>query len=303
MPQVQSARLSRTSPPSKIDLPSPLGSSNSLEAMFARLSATSLSEPSRPAKELSLTGPDKSLFSFEDHVKIVAATRNDSSPPPFQGSRGQPPSRAAPSLSDTKSPPNESRYQSQTVEEKLSNIITQDECEAEYLRKASEYIKALPSTSTDNTHIIKAVAKKLSEAYSTNTMDLRPNETVKLRARYALAIVTYVNKVRRNPESMTAEHLKGLLRQCSGDFLQLCANLVKEKYIALDNLEQVTRLCQSVLDVLPKADSEATTTSSNSETTNAASSISVDESSSKASDVPLQGLEAWPTQEKREHGT
>jgi hypothetical protein len=71
--------------------------------------------------------------------------------------------------------------------------LSQAELEQLYLRKAVEYLNALPNGNNIDVHTIKIVSQKLRSSYTPNTK-LSPDEINKLKTRYAFAIVNYINQ-------------------------------------------------------------------------------------------------------------
>jgi len=253
--------------------------------------------PSRPAKELSLVGPDKSLFSFEDRANTAPAASNVSA---TVSSKDLPESLKSPAQSDSERVQDEpALFQSSSPTTSWQGEL-QNAHEAEYLRKAGEYFCALTSRPETASHMVKTVANSLSAAYFPNKTNLRPEDVEKLRARYIFAVITYVNKkVKLNSKPLTTDLVKKVLLDSEGDFLQLCAALVKDKYIALDNIEQVAQLCRNMVDVLPKA---AVSMNNDAPAEVATSVPAAADISTKALGVPSEDMKTWPAQEKREHG-
>lgn len=178
---------------------------------------------------------------------------------------------------------------------------SQNTHEAEYLGKAAEYFNALPYLPNTASYTIKVAAHKLSAAYAPNPANLQPEEVEKLRASYVFAVVSYVNnEVKLSPESLTTDLVKKVLLASNGDLFRLCAALVKDKYIALNDLEQVASLCQNVLDASPKAKISTTNYATPKP---APSATTAPSTSTKVQGDPSEIMKAWPTQEKREHGT
>ncbi|KZM23544.1 uncharacterized protein EKO05_0011247 [Ascochyta rabiei] len=288
-----SSRTAATAlPPSKIDLPPP-----SLEDMYARLSGASSTILSRPAKELSPAAPDKSMFSFEDRLDISTAAVQASAPSSDRVDLQR--------LRDQPREPQSTLLVQQTLPSINWHDSSQDE--QEYLRKAAEYIGALPPSIDNIAQSIKTVSNKLHVSYAPARTKLQPVEVEKLCARYVFAVVTYVNnKVNLSPEPIAADFVMRTLHKNNGNFLRLCAVLVEGNYIALDSLEHVAGLCKNILDVLPKAEgplsaqpntagadvSKPNTATTNARPTSAAKVASAD---------PLDGMKAWPSQERREH--
>lgn len=300
-----------TLPPSKTELPSrTIVAKGSLDDMFARLSGATPSVSLRPAKELSPVGPDKSMFSFDDHADTSSAAAKVSTASLEAQTRSHP-ALARPNTEH----PQEIATHTQPLSEVIPSTTSwqgksQNEREAEYLHKAATYFSTLPTRPGDSAHIIKTVAIKLHTAFAPNVTKLQPEEVEKLRARCVFAVTNFINKkVKLSPEPLTADFAKKVLCDSEGDFLQLCAALVKGGYIALDSIKQVADLCQIVLGVLPKADNTPTTetflkgSKVDELPKSAASMASVVDTSTKVSGDPLEGMKAWPTQEKREHGT
>ena len=200
--------------------------------------------------------------------------------------------------------------------------VSSDEREAAYLQKAAAYLETLPTSPGDMSHSIKGVAKKLRTTYIPNVDNIHSEEAEKLRARIVLAVRNAVNqKIKLSSEPLTADTVKKILLDCEGDFLQLCAALVKSGHIALSDLKHVTEICQTVLDVLPKPDAPPAATSARASTVTYNSPFATLTAFSKGSRIepasdkkidaatddkahgdPLAGMKAWPTQEKREHG-
>ena len=274
-----------------------------LDSMFARLTQKVPAPASAVDKTSSSVKAEKVPYSFEDRVSIkygleeptmiVKRGGSDSSVSP-QAAHGE--------IEKVKTSPHDSKKadvkgdqdaisevrdasevsvkNSTTVQEGLS----QEELETEYLRKASEYMDALPDSKGSSASTIRSVSKKLHSSYVPG-VDLGSDEIKKLQARYAFAVVNYVNNVlKKGAKSLTTDYVKQVLRENDGNFFQLCATLVDEKYITLESLDEVVGLCKTILDVLPKPDA------------------AVPAPGTKAiSTKPDSTLSAWPAQEKREN--
>ena len=293
---------------------------SSLDEMFARLAAKTPSASSLSTKAVSPLGPDIATFTFEDDVKSVP----DKAKVPTSeraGSKAHQPLKPTLPLSEqlqeqhrrAESPKKSSVGSCDTVEQGESKNNPGEE----YMRKATAYLKELPCKPGDSAHIIKTAAGKLRAAYETSPAESQTADIEKLRSRYVFAIISYVNqKVKLNREPLTADSVKKTLLANNGDFLQLFAALVEDKYIATDNLEHVTNLCQYVLNMLPKADVISTPgerrQSEDAQTGGFALSSHTDVPAKSPNEVtpqptnaaadPLEGMKAWPTREKREHG-
>ena len=186
--------------------------------------------------------------------------------------------------------------------------MSHDELEQEYLRKAAEYISVLPPGLNNSAHTIKAVSVKLQDAYTPNVGQMSQAEVEKLRARYVFAVVNFVNKkVKLNPRPLKGDLVGKVLRDSNGSLLKMCAALIEGEYISLDSLEQITGLCKNILDVLPKAEDVSFTQAKVPiadmlKTQSAVPATPAVPTSRVAPGDPLDGMKAWPNQEKREHG-
>jgi hypothetical protein len=253
------------------------------------------------------------MFSFEDRPEDGTAATVASSDSTSSGTQAQPcPAFSLQSSQQVQDKPTQPQSTPETQKALSSmslNDMSQDKLEQEYLREAAEYISVLPLGVNNSAHAIKAVCVKLQNAYTPDMRTLSHNEVEKLQARYVFAVVNFVNKkAKLVTKPLTGDFVKKVLRDSNGNLLKLYTALVDDEYIALDNLEQITGLCKTILDVLPKADKKSATQakelSANASSTSLAASASPAVAQSKiASGDLLDGIKAWPTQEKREHGT
>jgi protein-S-isoprenylcysteine O-methyltransferase len=266
--------------------------------------------PSRPAEEGSLTGPDKSLFSFENDPPETITTM--ATPGKLSPSEGQVFGRTDTSIADLELP-RTGTTESDTKVEPSQALSTQNwqnkpqsDVEQEYLRKATMYISALPSGVNTDAHTVKIVLSKLHNSYAPD-IKLSPHDDVeRLRARYVFAVVNYLNeKLKLNPEPATVEFIKDVLRDSDGDLLRFCATLVEKDYISLGNLDHVVGLCSNILNVLPKSEATAATAEPQPVVASSVSTVPTTPSGDISKTVPtdpVEGMKAWPTQQKREHG-
>jgi hypothetical protein len=317
------ARLIPTSlPRSAVDLTSQkanLGSS-ALDEMFARLAVKNISASPLSAKAVSPLGPDKAMFTFEDDFKGVPDTTKTSTSERADAKARQP---LAPTAPLSKQPQDQhGRAKSpQTSSVGMRDAVEHDKSQSnpgeEYMRKAAAYLHELPCKPGDSVHIIKTAAGKLRAAYRTSLSESQTPDIEKLRARYAFAIISYVNqKVKLSREPLTAEFVKKTLLANDGDFLRLFAALVEGKYIAIENLKHVTDFCQYILNVLPKADVSSTPRERLHFEEAQTGGVSLGLRTNDPAQTPIEaapqpthaavdsseGLKAWPTREKREHG-
>lgn len=181
-----------------------------------------------------------------------------------------------------------------------NQVLSQQELENEYMRKALDYINTLPGTKGTTTHTFKLVTKKLRDSYLPN-VNISPKEIEASKARYVFAVTKYVKGLNKGTTGLTSNSVNQILEEIDGDFLQLCATLVEQEYIALDNLEEIRGLCKVILDVLPNPDLHAALMASESKAPHAApSSKPVSELLPKlTSKDPVDSMTDWPSREKR----
>jgi hypothetical protein len=294
--------------------------SSALDEMFARLAAKNLSASPLPAKAVSPLGPDKAMFTFEDDFKGVPDTTQAPNSERADAKARQP---LAPKAPLSKQPQDQhGRAESlQTSSVGTCDAVEHDKSQSnpgeEYMRKAAAYLHELPCKPGDSVHIIKTAASKLRAAYKTSPSESQTPDIEKLRARYAFAIISYVNqKVKLSREPLTAEFVKKTLLANDGDFLRLFAALVEGKYIAIENLKHVTDFCQYILDVRPKADVSSTPRERLQSEEAQTEGVSLGPQTTAPAQTPIEAapqptqaaaylsevMKAWPTREQREHG-
>jgi hypothetical protein len=186
--------------------------------------------------------------------------------------------------------------------------MSQEEFENEYMRKAAEFIDTLPDNAGSTALSIRTISKKLRSSFVTGVKVNRENSDV-LKARFAFAVANYVNKtLRKGPKPLTTDSVKQTLKETNGDFLKLCAKLVEEKYIALENIDEITGLVKAMLDILPKAEPLSTPTTITPAAKDTDSlpgdgfhTTSRTQNTRSLSRDPMDSINAWPTQAKREN--
>jgi hypothetical protein len=291
-----------------------------LDEMFARLAAKNLSASPLPTKAVSPLGPDKAMFTFADDFKGVPDTTKASNSERADAKARQ---LLAPTAPLSKQPQD---HHGRADSPKQLSVSTRDAVEhdksqsnphEEYMRKAAAYLHELPCKPGDSVHIIKTAAGKLRAAYETSLSESQTPDIEKLRARYAFAIISYVNqKVKLSREPLTAEFVKKTLLANDGDFLRLFAALVEGKYIAIENLKHVTDFCQYILDVRPKADVSSTPRERLQSEEAQTEGVSLGPQTTAPAQTPIEAapqptqaaaylsevMKAWPTREQREHG-
>ncbi|USP77602.1 hypothetical protein yc1106_04876 [Curvularia clavata] len=159
---------------------------------------------------------------------------------------------------------------------------TQAELEDEYICKAASYIAALPDTVGGTPQLVKVVSRKLRQTYAP-AVDIDQKSADAIKARFAFAIATYINKVLgKGPKTRTPESIKETLKDVDGDFLKFCSILVDEKYISLETLDDVAGLVKYMLDILPKAEPAV-------------------QKSKPESIQSVSNIKEWPAQTRREN--
>jgi hypothetical protein len=269
-------------------------SASSLEELFARLSARSPTSTSPKASPDRLNLP---MFSFDNAKVSASCPSEDLSKASIMSDRSEEsqafkqidreisstPLLKVPSVTSESSGKalDDTTNLLETTPEKVKEASSREltEVEREYLRKASEYVSALPTSINTPEHLFKTVSVKLHSTY-TPIVKLEPTEIDRLKARYAFAVVNFINQnVNMNVMPLTAHKVKEILQYNDGSFLTLCATLIEESYMTSKNLDHVVGLCKILLDVLPKA-------------------IESNENP-KSSNDPADKMKLWPAQEKR----
>jgi hypothetical protein len=259
---------------------SALDEESAMDALYARLNSKSVLKP-RYHMGSTAARPDQAEFSFGARLAEAKAEKIKTDKSEAEEAKTEKADRQ-------KSPGNK------TTE------LTQDEVEKEYMRKAAEYIQALPDSTGNAALLIKAMSRKLHDSYTSTTMvDAGANEA--LKTRLAFAVANYINKVlKKRPEARTTDSIKQTLSASDGDFLQLCAKLVEEGYVSLETLAEVSGIVAIMRDVLPKPECP-TTMSMGAPSAATPLVVMSSENSKPMSRDPVDTMKGWPTQEKREN--
>lgn len=276
----------------KLGKPS-LSKESVLEDLFARLNAETTSTGEDVIKKEPLDDSPTGHSVFEDFTK-KSDVANISRFLAFSGwiSKEPQPDTQASASEETKD-------------------MSKADLEQLYLRKAYEYLQALPTCSNASVQILKTVSKKLRSSYAPST-SLSAMEVEKLQARYAFTIVNYVKKSDKGTNPITADTAKYLLRETDGEMLRFFSKLADLEYLSLADIDSSTELCKTLLDVLPKAETAttpvvlevkpaATTSTSAIEAVAKLGAASTVELQEQVLKDPVDRLKAWPTQEKREN--
>jgi hypothetical protein len=282
---------------------------SALDALYARLSVTDTA-PSTIATAGSPAGPDRGAFSFGDPVESVAPSEPVDTAKKIMESHIAKNSSTQIMIEET-APPVTLATQglksdvSKKDTQADSGSMSQKDFEAFYFRKAMEYINAMPSSKNVTLQTMQAVSTKLHSSYGPD-VSLGTDEVEKLKARFAFAIVNYIkNVLKQGSDLLTIDLIKKALQDAEGNILVLCAKLADMSYLTLEKLDDVGGLCKTMLDVLPKAEPGVAAISKD---TKPVAVISKDTkplaATAKATGVvsrdPMDGVTAWPSQEKRE---
>jgi hypothetical protein len=186
----------------------------------------------------------------------------------------------------------------QDAEERMG--ISQEDPEDNYMRKAREYVDALPDSKGNTALLIKTVSKKLRSTFVPDIkLDYENNEIIKTR--FAFVIANYLKQIlKEGLEPRTTDSVKQTLKDVDGDFLRLCARLVDEKHISLKTLDGITGLVNNVLNILPKAEPFIAAIAKETKPV-AKETKSVVKDTKPVSNDPVDDMTAWPTQAKREN--
>jgi hypothetical protein len=265
---------------------------SALDDLFARLSSSNLSKSSSSAKQGSPERPKSKTFSFEERLSPPSTPTKalDS----FSANLSAPPVKPAESLPDT---PVVSQGD---INIQQAGNTAPTATEQLYLEKAAGYLDALPPDSVVAVQIIKAVSTKLRDAFA-HTASLNADDAEKIKARYAFAILNYINKAKA--KAITSESAKQIVRDSDGKLLRIYAKLVDEEYLSLADMSGVTGLNKVILDVLPKVELNKAPVTLKVDLTAApikTEAKSVTTVHVAKTEDPMNGLKGWPVQEKRE---
>ncbi|KAH9866655.1 hypothetical protein J1614_008348 [Plenodomus biglobosus] len=294
MPTIRSA-------PSKIDIPqqsNPAG--DSLESVYLRLMTPSAKSTPQAAKAVSPTRPDKDMFSFGTRPsevdvgkKLLGNLLVKAPTQPAQSEHEQPTTAKI-----------SQQEPSTKVEDKKTlgkpHSLLEEELESQYMRKACEYVDALPGSKGTSAFTFRIVANKLRSSYAP-TLQTSSEENEALKARYAFAVVKYVKGLEKGGLELTISFVKQILKDNDGDLLQLCAKLMEHKHIAVDNLEETIGLCKKILDILPKSEPNEAPRTFKTTVQTAAWTTDAGLQSKPLLEDPVDNMSAWPNQEKRDY--
>lgn len=281
---------------------------SALAEMFARLNSRStavtiIATPdSRPE-----VGLDKSAFKFENFSSLNVDTPTSVPQIDLKSSNGNLPhdttaSKSAAATPTTPVSPKETpvlEAQKPSPVEKADKMVAQetgkqkmdvekedtsdDSPERKYLKQALAYLIALPTDGkVVTTDLVKKVATKLHKSQASE-VQLPSNEVEDQKLQYLRAVTDYVNGLGKRPTPITPNFVEKILTQCEGNFLHLCALLVVQKLLAIDNLKDVVGLCEVIIKAIPEMKAEITNTDSD-----------------RGWKDPMDRMTAWPFQQKRE---
>jgi hypothetical protein len=287
-------------------LPAPrAGEESALDDLFARLNAHGASKPPDSAEATSPLRPEGIVFSFEDGPGVhdagpdVLDSQSLNTAGATMGSDASISDAAVVAQDHETDHPEKVAKNASVNDHGDTQDMSHVDVEQLYLRKAADYLQALPSGNIVSVETIKGVSKKLRSTYAP-AAKLSGEEAEKLKARYAFAIFNYVNQVcNKSAKPITSDFAKKALHDADGDMFRVFAKLVEEKYISLDDMDNAAGLCKMISHALPKAEVATAPATSKAESTTPSATGPKPVLSSSASKDPLDGLKAWPTQEKR----
>ncbi|KAH7065949.1 hypothetical protein BKA63DRAFT_167973 [Paraphoma chrysanthemicola] len=283
----------------KIELPTTMaGNESALDEMFARLNARSPSVFSSAAKALSPGGPEKAQFSFDERSETGTAPSNVlkgySTRSPASHGKAEPLAAAdGPSKPEYQDTTSSTAATKGTVE---LDSMSEPELELEhmYLRKAVDYVVALPVSESAPVKSIKTTSVKLRSSYAPDAK-AHIGDVENLSARFAFAVTNYVNKTEKSTKPITIEKAKEALQHAEGNVLRLYIKLVENSYLSMNNLDSIVGLCKTIMDILPKPEPKSIPASSA-----VYSTTTKPEEPMRATTDPVESFTPWPTQEKRE---
>jgi hypothetical protein len=283
--------------PIETELPaSHTGEESALDDLFARLNAQGASKLSSSDQSASPPRPKGNIFSFENGPGVQDASSDIPRSTSAVKARETITSDARGPIANTVVSKTDEAAQPAGNDE----IDEPESREGIYLRKAADYLEALPYGNSVPVDIIKSVSKKLCSVYAPNAK-LSSEEAEKLKARYVFAIVNYVNKFyKKAAKPITSEVAKKALHDANGDMLCVCAMLVEEKYLSIEDMDSIAGLCSMIYDALPKAEAASALTTPKPGPNAPVAAVRDPTSSVSAGKDTLVGLKAWPTREKRE---
>lgn len=275
-----------------------------LDSIFARLTTQNPATPSPIAKGVPSLGSEISNSPFRDRSGATKASTETlpsftADLPPFLKRNEKTESAITSAIPEEKTKRAKKSNLEEATDTQRWEGMSQEDLEKEYSRKASEFINALPDYKGTAAHNFKAVSKKLCTPYAPDAnVDRESNEI--LKERYVSAVIHHVNEgVKEGAKQLKAEFVKQTLKDNDGNFLSLCVTLVEEKYIALDNINDITGLCNAIISILPKAESAVKALIQTNKTTMAAS---IDETAEPVSRDSMDNATTWPIPEKRDNG-
>ena len=309
-----------------------------LKDLFTRLSAKDPTASTRPSEGSTPVGPDKNMFAFEDRpgsankkTKAAETTRDSASMEKANPVEEKKPlsveslaeklflseevmKRTQAFVGDeraekAKSEQSEADHATGIQNASLTQVNTpvekrvrwsQEELEAEYMRKASKYVDILPVEQSSAVYLIHVVSKKLRSIYAEDGNGQKSNDSIK--ARFAFALANYINKViKKGQETFSVDAVKSLLKDADGDLMELCAKLVAGKYISLQTLDDVNGMAKAFVNILPEVGASvlphAMTNATTVENTEVIDNVVV----KPVSKDPVENMKGWPSQEKREN--
>lgn len=315
------ARLDRKATPPKGEVSPPkIAAETDLDDMFARLTSGTIPSPKAVGTGLTLGDVGISAFSFDDEPavgilnKLPNAVDLTGSTAAFKkgdekkmhteiASEKNIEAHGKPQVNQLVGKIAEIKIETETRDINKWEGMTKEDLEREYLNQASRYLTSLSTTeATTSAHLVKSVFIKLRRSFGGSMLlDLESVDT--LKRSLVDAICTYIAGLPSNgAKSLEAAFVEQILKDNDGDFLQLCAKLVDEKCIQLENLDEVVGLCRAIIEIIPKDDIKTKLPGSRSTTAPGENLLNMPANAQKPpSKDPMDNMTAWPTQQKREN--
>jgi protein-S-isoprenylcysteine O-methyltransferase len=169
--------------------------------------------------------------------------------------------------------------------------LSLDDLETQYLQKALAYLQKLPGHQDTPAALAQSAAKKLQGLSTSTVVAAPPMDAESLKQKYAEAVVGYLAGLDAHGKKIPGNQaIISILEECDANLFYLCSRLVDTGVLSIeDNLDEVNGLCRSLLEAGTIEGSPQETSS--------------DSVKKPVSYDPMDKVEAWPSQEKRENGT
>ncbi|KAF2277994.1 uncharacterized protein EI97DRAFT_374530 [Westerdykella ornata] len=173
---------------------------------------------------------------------------------------------------------------------RLKNTLPSRKLESEYFLQGLEALQklsSLPLPDDAPLKVIWAAADKLRGVYASPIGTYALATLLSMKSKCEDAIKTYINGLTKNIGSpISSERVAQLLQECGGNFVRFCAQLADEKFLRLQDLQEVVGLSNAITNVVPPGNG----------TMLGGSKVSI------SSVDPADNMTKWPSQTKRANG-